>query len=39
MNAGQYKVEFNASEYKPGIYFAMISSKSGTDKEKLIISR
>jgi hypothetical protein len=39
MNVGQYKVEFNASEYNPGIYFAMISSKSGTDKEKLIISR
>jgi hypothetical protein len=39
MQEGQYKVEFNANEYEPGIYFAVILSKSGTDQEKLVISR
>jgi hypothetical protein len=39
MQEGQYKVEFHANEYEPGIYFAVILSKSGTDQQKLVISR
>jgi hypothetical protein len=39
VNTGQYKVEFNAEGYKPGIYFAKISSKSGYDQRKIVISR
>lgn len=37
VNAGQYKVEFNASDLASGVYFYRIKSDSFTDTKKLLL--